>query len=303
MSRQFQGVFQRAAFFGLMMAIVVSAAIAQAQQDGKSPGLTLPDGKVIPLLDGPAVGLLGTQAEVKVPKGYQFMDANGTRLYMEALGNPTNGTEWGTIIPENGDWFVVFEFDQSGYVKDDEGHSLDADAILNSIRQGTEHANAERKKRGHPTMQIVGWEQKPNYNQQTHNLEWAIRGASEGKPIINYNTRLLGRSGVMAVTLVADPETLKAVVPEYRNLLAAFSYRSGNKYSEFRAGDKVAEYGLTALVAGGAAAVAAKTGLLAKLAAGLAKAWKAIIVGVLVLAGAIKAMFAKLFGGGSRSSQ
>jgi uncharacterized membrane-anchored protein len=34
------------------------------------------------------------------------------------------------------------------YVKDDDKSSLDADAMMKSIRQGTEEANAERKSRG-----------------------------------------------------------------------------------------------------------------------------------------------------------
>ena len=52
-------------------------------------------------------------------------------------------------------------------------------------------------------------------------------------------------------------------------------------YSDFRAGDKVAEYGLATLVAGGATAVAAKTGLLAKL-------WKLIAAGIAALIAFLK---------------
>jgi len=46
-------------------------------------------------------------------------------------------------------------------------------------------------------MAIIGWEQQPATTKATHNLEWAIRGESEGAPVINYNTRLLGRGGVV----------------------------------------------------------------------------------------------------------
>ena len=60
----------------------------------------------------------------------------------------------------------------------------------------------------------------------------------------------------------------------------------------------MAAYGLTALVAGGAAAVAVKTGLFAKLALVFAKAGKAIVLGFLALMGGI----AKLFTGRSKSS-
>jgi uncharacterized membrane-anchored protein len=53
-----------------------------------------------------------------------------------------------------------------------------------------------------------------------HNLEWAIKGESDGDPIINYKTRLLGRGGVMRVTLVADPEILRPTLPDFKDLLS-----------------------------------------------------------------------------------
>ena len=56
--------------------------------------------------------------------------------------------------------------------------------------------NAER---GWPELKIIGWQQVPRYNPTTNNLEWAIYGESEGKPVVNWNTRLLGRKGVMKV--------------------------------------------------------------------------------------------------------
>jgi len=74
----------------------------------------------------------------------------------------------------------------------------------------------------------------------------------------------------MSVNLVADPEELEAAAPACTKLLAGFSFNRGNTYAEFRKGDKIAKYGLTALITGGAAAVAIKSGLLPKLLKGLA---------------------------------
>ena len=37
--------------------------------------------------------------------------------------------------------------------------------------------------------------------------------------------------------------------------MGAYSFKPGGLYAEFRAGDKIAKYGLTALVAGGVGAV------------------------------------------------
>jgi len=50
--------------------------------------------------------------------------------------------------------------------------------------------------------------------------------------------------------------------PSSSRTLAGYRFNSGDTYSEFKSGDKVATYGLAALIVGGGAAVAAKSGLL-----------------------------------------
>lgn len=238
---------------------------------------------------GPVVGSLGDIAQIKVPDGFRFAGQAGTRTFLELTQNPTNGDELGVLLPasvENGRWFVIFEFNPIGYVKDDEKDKLDADDMITNIREGTEAANEERKRRGWSTMSIVGWHTQPFYDTRTNNLTWAITGAADDGQVVNYSVRLLGRRGVMNVDLVLAPDEVESVVPAFEKVLGGFSFKAGSRYAEFVQGDKVAAYGLTALVAGGAGAALAKSGLLGKL-------WKAIVVGVLALLGAIK----KLFGG------
>ena len=69
---------------------------------------------------GPSVGDLGLNAQVKVPEGYVFAGAADTRTIMEANHNPLTGKEMGFVAPAGENWFAVFEFDDVGYVKDDE---------------------------------------------------------------------------------------------------------------------------------------------------------------------------------------
>jgi uncharacterized membrane-anchored protein len=238
---------------------------------------------------GPSTAPLEKTAEIRLPENYVAANGDDTRRIMEGMHNLPSGMEVGMVFPGGLDWFVVFEYDEMGYVKDDEKQSLDANAMLESIRRGTEEGNKERAKRGWPAMRIVGWEQPPRYDDQTHNLTWAIRGESQGGQVVNYNTRLLGRKGVMRVTLVTDPERLPTVLPDFRSLISGYSFVKGSRYAEWVPGDKVAQIGLTALVTGGAAAVAVKSGLLKYL-------WKILLVGgaaVLVLLGKIRKLFAR----------
>jgi len=233
---------------------------------------------------GPSVGDLGGNAQVKVPQGYVFAGSADTRTIMEANHNPITGREMGFVAPAGEDWFAVFEFDDVGYIKDDEKDSLDASALLSSIRKGTEEGNQERIKRGWPTMTILGWETPPRYNEITHNLEWAIRATSEGSPVVNHNTRLLGRAGVMEVTLVTNPDTLNETLPKFKTMLEGFEFKEGHKYAQFRAGDRTAAYGLTGLIVGGGTAALVKTGAFKWI-------WKALVAG----AAAVAALFKKIF--------
>lgn len=233
---------------------------------------------------GPTTAHLGKIAEIQLPDKYAAADGDDTRRIMEAMQNPPTGREVGVVFPGSFAWFVVFEYDDIGYVKDDEKGSLDPNAMLESIKRGTEEGNKQRAKHGWAPLTIVGWEQPPRYDEQIHNLTWAVRAESRGEPVVNYNTRLLGRKGVMRVTLVTDPPELQAALPQFRTLLNGYTFTKGSRYAEWVPGDKVAQVGLTALVTGGAAAVAVKSGLAKYL-------WK-----ILVVAGAGSlAFFRKLF--------
>ena len=246
-------------------------------------------------IDGPVTARLGDVAQIKVPEGYRFTGKEGTRKFLELTQNPPNGSELGTIIPietkessggdSNDFWFVIFEFNEVGYVKDDDRDKLDADALLKSIKENTEESNSERAKRGWPAYHVESWYKPPFYDTSTKNLTWAMQGYSQSdnkrESSVNYSVRILGRRGTMSVDLVLGPSQVGEVVPKFNALLPGYSFLPGSMYSEFRSGDKVAEYGLATLVAGGATAIAAKTGLLAKL-------WKLIAVGIATLVAFLK---------------
>lgn len=240
---------------------------------------------------GPLMGELGNVAEINVPEGFVFTDGNGTRKFMELTENLTSGKEIGTVATADLRWFVIFEFSEIGYVKDDEKEELDADALLKSMRESTEAANQTKKSRGWSTMTLLGWATPPKYDESTNNLEWASRLQDDASKNISVNhfIRVLGRQGVMEVGLVTSPDDYAAALPESKKLLGAFSFKAGQKYSEFRQGDRIAAIGLTGLITGGAIAAAAKTGLLAKI-------FKVGVKPLILIGTGVAAALAKLFG-------
>lgn len=241
---------------------------------------------------GPTTVLVGSNAQMNLPSGYRFLDAGESKKFMELTQNLSSGDEY-VLAPDDFSWWTVFTFSDVGYVKDDE--KLDSVELLSSIKSGTEAGNEERKSRGWSTMTVTGWRYEPRYDKSTQLLEWAFSAVNDSDkvPIINYNTRLLGRKGVMEVVLVADPENLDFAVSNFKGAIKGFRFNAGETYAEYQEGDHVAEYGLAALVAGGAAAVATKKGLWPLLLAFFAKGWKLIILGFLGIGALIKKFFGR----------
>ena len=234
---------------------------------------------------GPTEARLGRTAILNIREGESFLDAANTRRFLELTGNPPRDNHYALIGPKMA-WFAIFFFEDSGYVKDDE--TLDAAALLQTLKDSDKPANEERRRLGMPPLHTEGWHVAPHYDAQTKQLEWGLRlRGHHGHPTINYTIRLLGRRGVMHVTLVSEPDTLEADIADFKATLVTYSFTPGERYAEFRAGDRVAEYGLAALVLGGAGAVATKSGF--------GKAiGKFVIAGVLALGGFLSAMVRKL---------
>jgi uncharacterized membrane-anchored protein len=207
---------------------------------------------------GPSQGPIAGRATIKVPQGYVYLGAADTSKFLTLLENlPTKETY--TFAPRSLAWFAVFNYSDTGHIKDDD--KIDPDAILASLKEGTAEENIERKKLGYPALELEGWAVVPHYDDQTKRLEWATKLRSTDGISVNYSIRLLGRTGVMNATLVSGEKTLDADVRTFKSTLDGFSFNGGEQYAEFRSGDKIAEYGLTGLIIGGAAAVAAKAGL------------------------------------------
>jgi uncharacterized membrane-anchored protein len=256
-----------------LLAVTLIGVTARAQQESPAPEQAPPPS--LTWQPGPLEAPIGDAlARIDLPEGYVFLGQQDTGKLLELMQNPVSGSELATIAPaaEDQSWMIFFEWDPVGWVDDSEKDDLDADALLASIQEGTRHANEERKSRGWSTIEIVGWHEAPHYDERTKNLTWAIEGASGDHRVLNRMVKLLGRRGVMTVTIVSDPQEIAVASAATDQLLAGYQFQPGSTYAEYVPGtDKLASYGLTALVAGGLGAAAVKSGLLGKF-------WKALVV-------------------------
>ncbi|USA46795.1 DUF2167 domain-containing protein [Acinetobacter sp. C26M] len=240
---------------------------------------------------GPKKENVANVATLNTLKDEGFLDPKNADQFLELTGNLTTGSTNILVAPDDS-WWATFDFDPSGYVKDDE--KIDADALLKQLKESDEPSNEERARLGYPKLYTVGWAVPPHYDNQTKRLEWALKiRDQDNNEAINYTIRILGRTGVTSATLVSDEENLTQNINAFKTSLKGFDYNFGEKYAEYREGDKVAEYGLAALIAGGAAVVATKKGFWAAIVAFFAAAWKFIAVGAIAVAGWLRSLFNK----------
>jgi len=259
----------------LLLLALLLPALSHAQRD---PEQVIQELQKLAWQKGPGEGAIGSKAKIQIPAGFSFLDDRNTKRFLELMGNPPRDGHW-MIAPANLDWFAVFSFDAVGYVKDDE--KIDASALLEALKKGDGPGNEERKRLGMAPIYVDGWHVPPHYDAATKRLEWGMRLRDDkGGLHVNYTSRLLGRSGVMSAVLVSSPQSLDQDVKEFAGALRGYAFAAGETYSEFKPGDKIAEYGLAALVVGGAAAAAAKAGLFKSLGKFL---W--VIIGGLLMAG------------------
>jgi uncharacterized membrane-anchored protein len=243
--------------FCVVVFVLLAIAPGTAQQNNPNDELWS-EVKKLDWQLGPTQGSVAGIASIVVPKDSVFLNSAGTRHFLELQGNLGTDNDY-TFAPADLSWFAVFSYDPSGHVADNE--IIDPDALLDLLKKTNDAGNEERKRRGLETLTLEEWYVSPHYDIQTRRLEWATKlRDSSGAVTVNYAIRLLGRTGVMSALLVSNPTSLDKDIKSFKTALAGFDFDSGQKYAEFRSGDKVAEYGLAALIVGGAAAAAAKSG-------------------------------------------
>jgi uncharacterized membrane-anchored protein len=245
------------------------------------------------------VEIEGGIAALDLPSGFRFLGPKDARLVLEkAWGNPEDESTLGLLFPAgvgpftDSAWAVEVSFDEDGFVKDDEAATIDYTKLLHKMQDDAEESNKLRHEKGYATVQLIGWAEPPHYDSATHKLYWAKRLQFSGThgQTLNYNIRALGRRGVLILNAIADMSSLDSVRANMPAVLASVSFNQGHRYTDFSKGDKVAAYGIAALVAGG---VAAKAGMFKVLIGLLIAAKKFVIIALVGASAWLKKLFGK----------
>jgi len=235
------------------------------------------------------VVLSNNMATINIPDNFKFLGPDDAEYVItDVWGNPKGSKPLGMIVPADQpavmcNYAFVVEYDDIGYVKDHDADKINYDDLLKDIKKGQEEANIERKKLGMETMELLGWASKPYYDKERKVLHWAkefkVEGAEENT--LNYDIRVLGRKGVLNLQAVSGISSLDSVKAHINDVLSMVAFNDGHKYSDFNSStDKIAAWTIGGLVAG---KILAKAGLWVV----IAKFFKFIIAGIVLIGGAI----------------
>lgn len=230
------------------------------------------------------------KAHFRLGNEFRYLDKTDARRVLEEFWhNPPDDSVLGLVVPtatpldSDRSWAVVVTYADDGYVSDEDAAKTDYDQMLKDMKQGTAEENVERKKAGYETVDLVGWAVPPRYDGASKKLYWAKELAFEGgdQHTLNYDIRVLGRGGYLSLNAVSGMSELEAVRAGMQQLLPMTEFDAGARYADYDAStDKLAGYGMAALIGGG---IAAKSGLLAKLGVLLLGLKKLLVPLVLVL--------------------
>jgi len=210
-------------------------------------------------------------ATLHVPDNFYYLNPKDTEtVLVDVWHNPPGAAKdtLGMLFPEKmtpfdrGSWGVSIEYEEDGYVSDDNADEINYDDILSKMQQGTRDASKQRVKQGYEPIELVGWAARPFYDKTSHKLHWAkeIKFGDEAVNTLNYNIRVLGRKGVLVLNFIAGMDQKPQIDANIDTVLHLAEFNQGFRYDEFNPDiDKVATYGIGALIAG---KMIAKTGIL-----------------------------------------
>jgi uncharacterized membrane-anchored protein len=154
---------------------------------------------------GPRTVTLGVGV-LELPAGMMSAQQEALKTFLTATGNPPAGDEVAVVAPLDLDWFLVFSYDRFASVGVTAAEPS-VDDIVAAMRRGGHEANQARRRAGRETLDLLGWRDKPRYDERTHRLEWSVAAVeSGGRRNTNRYWIYLTRTGFLIVELVTEQE-------------------------------------------------------------------------------------------------
>lgn len=236
-------------------------------------------------------------ASISVPEGFVFLNKEEAKhLLVDYWNNPEDHVSnlLGVLVPNTAKAYFqvsvayVIQYDNCGYIKDDDANSVDYSEMLKEIQKEERKINQNLPE--DQRLSTLRWEFPPKYMRGSHVLVWAkhLGQIGGGGDVVNYDMRILGKDGLVSLMAVIDPSDSQDVKDLEQFIINSLQFDNGYAYADFdESRDHVSDWTIGGLVAG---SILAKSGFFAKIGVFLLKFWKIIAVAV---AGIGSALFKK----------
>ncbi|MGJ4787844.1 DUF2167 domain-containing protein [Leptospira koniambonensis] len=279
-------------FMAILWSLPVSAQKFETDEDLMKWVKSLKyETKAVPLAnkDGKVI------ANIQVPKGYKYLNPQDSKIVLEDVwGNPPGELGLGILFIASetpldlGSYAITIDYVEEGHVDDEDSKEIKYDELLSELQEASKEESEQRKKDGYSGLELVGWASAPYYDSAAKKLHWAKEYKFEGTETntLNYNIRVLGRSGYLLLNVLGDINVLKRVEGDVGRILKSVEFSEGNRYADYDSKiDSLAAYGIGGLIAGG---LLKKAGLFAVIGGFLLKGAKLLIPAVIGLFYAVR---------------
>lgn len=227
------------------------------------------------------------------PTGANMVESAEARRFDEIINGTTSSDSEGVVILKGRTLYL--SYNDSGFVTVDDWKDVDATKLLDGMKDSTEKANDERVKNGVSPIHVDGWVQPPTLDQRRKSVRWVMGLHDEQrKRFVNAVALQLGRHGFERFTLVSrgdDPAGDRALLA---SLVTDYRFDNGSRFQDYVKGDRLAGFGIAALVGTAAGATLLKTGALA----GLLLLLKKFIIVIIAVGAGLFGWLRKTLAGG-----
>ncbi len=235
---------------------------------------------------------------LNIPQDFGYLPQDQTEILIHNIWqNPPGAKTLGAIIPAPFDvlshdsWAIIITYNDDGHISDKDAATIDYDKLLQQMQKSNVEEKRQREEAGYTAFDLVGWAAKPHYDKDAHKLYWALQLQPEGSQEreLNYNIRILGRQGYLVMSIVGSLAQLPMIESNTDKILSFVDFNTSHRYADFNPStDKMAAYGMAALIGGIAAA---KVGLFKGLFVALLALKKFIILAAIAVAAFFKRLF------------
>lgn len=228
-------------------------------------------------------------SKLALSRGYIAVFGPDAQRAYKLFGNPSERSRLETVVVGGKDLDQVVTFENissTGYIGLDDWGQLDPAALLAEIQHNTDLENQQRRQQGISALHVRAWVQPPTLDRSTATAYWAIASDEETGGInVNSVALRLGRDGFEKLTWIGMEDQYQAT-DVLAVMLRAHSFAPGTSFADHISTDRMAGYGVAALVATVLGAKAVKVAAGGAAAGGLAALGKLFPALLAAIAGA-----------------